>query len=108
MDSNLLANISLGSAILLMILFVVGSCLGLIPLVGLIAIVLYPFQWLLAATAVVTGLLGYRNSTDMDGVGQVPALIGAITGTAYMLLQVLVVCGVGAIGILAILAEMLG
>ncbi|TNE89617.1 MAG: hypothetical protein EP330_10640 [Deltaproteobacteria bacterium] len=104
-ETNLPATISLGSAITLALLWVIGMCVGLIPIIGLVTVVLYPINWLLALTAMITGFLGYRRAQELDGLGQAPALIGGVLGALWTALQLLAWTAMCALVIVAMLAE---
>lgn len=107
-EPNLLGNVSLGAAILLVVLYVIGMCVGLIPFVGILAIFLLPVEGILAVVAIATGALGYQRSKDLDGAGAMPSLFGAGVASAWLLLQVLGMCAIFGIGGLAVLGNMLG
>ena len=75
-DTNTMANISLGSAIGLIVLFFVSFCLGMIPFVGMLNLLIYPLEWLLVFVAIGTGTMGLIQASKLDGVGRPQALMG--------------------------------
>jgi hypothetical protein len=85
--SNVTATISLVCSILLVVFYFGGLCVSMIPLVGMIVLLLYPVEWILAFTALITGILGYRTSALMDGQGYGASLIGTIIAGIWMLMQ---------------------
>lgn len=106
-DPNLLANVSLGLSVILIILWIVAMFLGCIPIVGLVALLLYPIEAILAVGAIITGFLGYQRSQDLDGSGAVQALMGGGIAACWTLFQLAMWClGCGVVAMVLITENM--
>jgi hypothetical protein len=85
--SNVPATISLVCSVLLVVFYFGGMCISMIPIIGMIVLVLYPLEWILAFTAFLSGLVGYRTAAAMDGQGYGASLVGMIISGCWMLMQ---------------------
>lgn len=87
--SNVVATVSLVCSILLLVCYFAGMCLGFIPFLGIFALILMPIDWLLAIVGLITGIVGYRMSTTMNGAGAVPGIVGALISGLWLLFQIM-------------------
>lgn len=85
--SNTLATVSLVCSIVLIVAWFGQMCVGIIPFIGFIALVLIPVEWILAIAGVITGILGWRTSAALDGEGRGPAAVGLAISAGWLLLQ---------------------
>ncbi len=102
-----MANVSLACGAGLIVLFFIGMCIGFIPFVGMLAILLYPLDWLLAIAAVITGALGIKQSAQFGGQGKGQAIAGMVMGLGFMLLQIGLIVLVFALGGFGVIASMM-
>ena len=103
-QQNTMASVSLGSAIGLVVLFCVSFCLGFIPIVSLLNLLIFPLQILLAVTGLVTGIMGLSQARALDGEGHAKALVGVIVPVLWGLLQALMIAmGVGLVMMMVLL-----
>jgi hypothetical protein len=85
--SNVPATVSLVCSILLIVFYFGGMCVSMIPIIGMIVFILIPVEWILAFTALITGIVGYRTAATMDGQGYGASLVGLIISAIWMLMQ---------------------
>ncbi len=87
--THTLGTVSIGCASMLIVLYMMNTCLGAVPLLGLLSLFGYPLLALLAVTGVVTGVMGYRHAARRDSeVGKVPSILGAVICGLWLVFQV--------------------
>lgn len=87
-SNNTPALVSAIAAAALVVSFFIGVCIGFIPFIGLIALLLYPLDWILALVAIVAGIMGLRGVKE-TGEGQFESIIGMVVGAGFILLQLI-------------------
>ncbi|MEO1268240.1 MAG: hypothetical protein AAFX99_09085 [Myxococcota bacterium] len=106
MSNNTAATVSLLSGLGLIASFFIGMCLGFIPFIGLLALLLYPLDWILAIVAVVAGFMGIRESAQ-SGEGKFESIVGMVIGFGFMILQLGLIGLVIALGGFGVVMAML-
>jgi len=83
---NPLARVSMRVGIALVITQVASLCIGIIPLINLLNLILIPALFVMDAIAIVTGVMGLRRSSTVESIGKRESLIGLIAGIVHLLL----------------------
>jgi len=96
MQTNSKATVALGAGIAVVVLQIVAFCMGMIPFVNFLVLLVLPVIFIADITAIVAGVLGLKEAGPLGGVGKGPAIVGIVIGAGHLLL---VVAGLG-IGLL--------
>lgn len=86
-QSNRPAMVSLGAGVGTVALVMVGFCLGGLPILSLLNLLVYPLQLLTAFTAILSGMVGFRTSAALYGVGRGASMTGIAIGGGVMILR---------------------
>jgi hypothetical protein len=76
------ATVSLGVGIGAIVLAMVSVCIGSVPVLNLVNLVVLPLQLVAAFAAIVSGIVGFRTSAALYGVGRGAATAGFALGMA--------------------------
>lgn len=97
-------TVALVSGITLLAMHIASMCLGFIPFIGVLAILLVPLIWIVDVVAIGAGVLGLRN----PGSDRSRAQAGLLLGILSVLWQLLGLCIGFGVALLAILGGALG
>jgi len=86
--ANPIARTSRRIGFALLITQAVSLCIGFVPLVNLLNLVVIPSLFVLDGIAIVTGILGVRRAREVDGIGKGASLTGIAIGAGHILLVV--------------------
>ncbi|MCB9687866.1 MAG: hypothetical protein H6738_18915 [Alphaproteobacteria bacterium] len=89
-SSNHMATASLIAGLLTWLSFLVMLCISFLPVINSLASLFYPVSFLCSLLAVVLGIVGYRQGMVTD-TGRGGSILGIALGTAYILLQILLI-----------------
>jgi hypothetical protein len=86
-ETNIAANVSLGTGVAALVCLVIHWCIGCIPVLGLFAAVLFPIEILCAGTAIISGGFGIKMAGELEGgTGKPQAITGMVLGLLYFLI----------------------
>ncbi|MCA9493844.1 MAG: hypothetical protein KC621_28130 [Myxococcales bacterium] len=88
--SNHVATASLVCGLLTWLSFLAMLCISFLPFVNTLASLFYPVSFLCSLMAVILGIVGYRQGMVTD-TGRGGSILGIALGTAYILLQILLI-----------------
>jgi hypothetical protein len=108
MQQNNKATVALGAGIAVVVLQILVICLGWIPIINLIVILLVPLLFIADITAVVAGFLGLKEANALGGLGKGSAIAGLCIGGAHLLLTALGVVVGALLGGLSLIMGALG
>ncbi|MFH1463212.1 MAG: hypothetical protein ABIO70_02390 [Pseudomonadota bacterium] len=86
MEKNTPASISLWTGVGVIALLILMFCLGFIPLLNLLALLLFPVVLIGDGVAIVTGIMGIKRANVLNGLGKGAAMGGMIIGILHLLL----------------------
>ena len=93
---NTMAMVSAGAGAVGVIALLLNCCIGFIPIVNMLGIIIFPVALLANIIAIITGILGFRTASE-TGVGKEMAMGGIAAGTLSFLLY-FGLCGLAGIG----------
>ncbi len=108
MDKNTQGTVALGSGIGVVFLQIAMVCIGIIPFVNFLNILVFPLILILDIVAIVTGIMGMKKAKLLDGLGKGPSIAGLAIGIGHILLMIVfIIIGIIAGGV-AFLAGAMG
>jgi hypothetical protein len=107
MDKNTPASVALWSGIAVVALQIISFCIGWIPFVNFLNLLLVPLIFIADIVAIVTGFIGLKKANLLAGLGKGSAIAGLCIGGLHLLLVVVVLVVSILIGGLAFLGSIL-
>jgi len=88
MEKNTPATIALWTGIAVIVLLILGFCLGFIPLLNLLTILIVPLVFIGDFVAIGAGFAGLKRAKELNGLGRGSAMGGLIIGALHLLFLV--------------------
>ena len=91
MEKNTPASVALWSGVAVVALQIIVFCIGWIPIVNFLNLLLGPLVFVGDVVAIVSGFMGLQRAKLLNGLGKGSALAGLLIGGLHLLLVIVAV-----------------